>query len=82
MINAFEGSTPVIAAGTYVHSSADVLGEVQLGANCWVGPGARIRGDYGRIVIGANTAVEDNVVFHARPNEQTTGGGGVRADFD
>jgi carbonic anhydrase/acetyltransferase-like protein (isoleucine patch superfamily) len=34
--------------------------------------GARIRGDYGRIEIGDHTAVEDNVVIHARPGEQTT----------
>jgi phenylacetic acid degradation protein len=72
MINTFEGKTPVIGADTYVHPSADVFGDVVLGAGCWVGPGARIRGDYGRILIGAHTAVEDNVVIHARPDEQTT----------
>lgn len=71
MINAFESKTPKIGAGTYVHPSADVFGDVQLGAGCWVGPGARIRGDYGRIQIGDATAVEDNVVIHARPNERT-----------
>ena len=72
MINSFEGKTPVIDPDAYIHPSADVLGEVRIGAGCWVGPGARIRGDYGRIVIGQNTAVEDNVVIHARPDEQTT----------
>lgn len=72
MINTFEGKTPAIGEGTYVHPSADVFGDVQIGAGCWVGPGARIRGDYGRIVIADHTAVEDNVVIHARPNEQTT----------
>lgn len=72
MINTFEGKTPEIGDGAYVHPSADVFGNVKLGAECWVGPGARVRGDYGRIVIGDGTAVEDNVVVHARPNEQTT----------
>lgn len=72
MIHAFENHTPVVGPGTYVHPSADVFGNVQIGAGCWIGPGARIRGDYGRIVIGDHTAVEDNVVIHARPNEQTT----------
>jgi len=72
MINSFEGRTPEIGPGTYVHPSADVFGNVQLGAGCWIGPGARIRGDYGRIEIGDHTAVEDNVVIHARPGEQTT----------
>jgi carbonic anhydrase/acetyltransferase-like protein (isoleucine patch superfamily) len=71
-IGSFEGKSPVIGEGTYVHPSADVFGDVVLGRGCWVGPGARIRGDYGRIVIGDSTAVEDNVVIHARPGEQTT----------
>jgi carbonic anhydrase/acetyltransferase-like protein (isoleucine patch superfamily) len=72
MINTFEGKTPQIGDGSYIHPSADVFGNVEIGANCWIGPGARIRGDYGRIVIGDNTAVEDNAVIHARPDEQTT----------
>ena len=72
MINTFEGKTPEIANGAYIHPSADVFGNVKIGTGCWIGPGARIRGDYGRIVIGDNTAVEDNVVIHARPDEQTT----------
>jgi carbonic anhydrase/acetyltransferase-like protein (isoleucine patch superfamily) len=77
MINSFEGHTPEIAPGTYVHPSADVLGNVKIGAGCWIGPGARIRGDYGRIEIGDHTAVEDNVVIHARPDEKTTIGNRV-----
>ena len=72
MISTFEGKTPKIASGSYVHPSADVIGNVQIGGGCWIGPGARIRGDYGRIVIGDNSSVEDNCVIHARPDEQTT----------
>ncbi len=77
MINTFEGKTPVIGEGSYVHPSADVFGNIQVGSGCWIGPGARIRGDYGRIVIGDNTSVEDNCVIHARPDEQTTLGNWV-----
>ena len=77
MINTFEGKTPAIKDRSYVHPSADVLGDVTIGSDCWVGPGARIRGDYGRIVIGDNTSVEDNCVIHARPGEQTTIGNWV-----
>jgi carbonic anhydrase/acetyltransferase-like protein (isoleucine patch superfamily) len=40
MINSFEGKTPQIGAGSYVHPSADVFGNVQIGAGCWIGPGA------------------------------------------
>ena len=77
MINTFEGKTPAIGEGTYVHPSADVFGNVQVGSDCWIGPGARIRGDYGRIVIGDNTSVEDNCIIHARPDERTTIGNWV-----
>lgn len=72
MINSFEGKTPTIGPGSYVHPSADVFGDVLIGAGCWIGPGARIRGDYGHISIGDHTSVEDNCVIHARPGEQTT----------
>jgi len=70
-VAAFEGKRPQIGKGTYVHPSADVFGDVTIGENCWIGPGARIRGDYGRIVIGSHTSVEDNCIVHARPGEQT-----------
>jgi carbonic anhydrase/acetyltransferase-like protein (isoleucine patch superfamily) len=77
MISVFESLVPVLGPDSYVHPSADVLGNVRIGAGCWIGPGARIRGDYGRIVIGDCTAVEDNCVVHARPGEQTTIGNWV-----
>ncbi len=71
-IASFEGQRPVIGEGTYVHPSADVFGDVRIGAGCWIGPGARIRGDYGTILIGDHCSVEDNCVIHARPGERTT----------
>lgn len=67
----FEGKRPVIGAGSFIFPTADVLGDVVLGENVYVGPGARVRGDYGRIVIGDNSAVEENVVIHARPDDLT-----------
>jgi phenylacetic acid degradation protein len=70
-INAFENKVPVIGAGSWVHPSADVIGSVTLGKHCWIGPGARLRGDYGTIHIGDHTAVEDGCVIHARPDDVT-----------
>ena len=70
-IYTFEGKTPKIGPGAHVFDSADVIGDVVLGHDVYVGPGARIRGDYGRIEIGDGTAVEDNVVIHARPDQKT-----------
>jgi len=68
-IGIFEGRRPVVGPGSYVHPSADVIGDVRIGERCWIGPGARLRGDYGRVIIGDCSAVEDNCVVHARPDE-------------
>ena len=77
MISSFEGKTPIVKRDTYVHPSADVIGAVEIGSGCWVGPGARIRGDYGSIVIGDNTCVQDNCVIHAMPGEHMSIGNWV-----
>lgn len=68
----FEDRIPSIGQDTYVHPSASIIGDVSIGEGCWIGPGACIRGDYGRIAIGNCTSIEENVVVHARPGEQTT----------
>ena len=67
----FENKKPGIGKGTFIFDSADVIGDVVIGENCYIGPGARIRGDYGSIRIGDNTAIEENVVIHARPDDIT-----------
>lgn len=67
----FEDRVPRIGSETYIHPSASVIGDVVIGKGCWVGPGASIRGDYGAIVIGDYTSVEENAVIHARPGERT-----------
>lgn len=76
-LGSFEDKKPRLGARTYVHPSADVLGDVTIGRGCWIGPGARIRGDYGTIVIGDHCSVEDNCVIHVRPGEKTTIGNWV-----
>jgi phenylacetic acid degradation protein len=73
----FENRKPIIKKGSFIYESADVIGEVDIGKNCYIGPGARIRGDYGSITIGDNTAIEENVVIHARPGDVTTIGSHV-----
>jgi len=66
-----DGFFPEIGAGTYICPDASVIGNVKLAERCFVAPGARIRGDYGRIEIGEGTSIEDNCVVHARPGEIT-----------
>lgn len=73
----FENKKPLVGKGTFIFPSADVIGNVTIGENCYVGPGARVRGDYGSIKIGNDTAVEENVVIHARPHEKTIIGNSV-----
>jgi phenylacetic acid degradation protein len=65
----FEDKIPKIGKGTYVSQSAEIIGDVTVGARCYIGPGARIRGDYGKVAVGDKTSVEENCVLHARPNE-------------
>ena len=63
-IQSFLGHFPQLAAGVYVHASASVIGEVTLGENVSVWPGAAIRGDINFIRIGAGSNIQDCAVLH------------------
>ena len=65
MIRSFNGKTPKIAKSDFVSETAYIVGDVEIGENSSVWPGAVLRGDFGKIKIGVNTAVEDNCVIHA-----------------
>jgi carbonic anhydrase/acetyltransferase-like protein (isoleucine patch superfamily) len=65
----FEGKVPKIGKETYIAETTDVIGDVVIGNNCYIGPGARIKGDYGSIRIGNETSVQENCIIHVRPNE-------------
>ena len=69
MLYRFDGKEPEIGNDTYVSELAIVIGDVKIGDNCYIGHKAILRGDYGRIEIGAGTAVEEGVLIHAPPNE-------------
>ena len=64
MIRSFNGKTPEIHESAFVSEAAYVVGDVEIGENSSVWPGAVIRGDWGKIKIGRNSAVEDNCVIH------------------
>jgi phenylacetic acid degradation protein len=74
----FEGKRPMIGIGTFVPETADVVGDVIIGEDCFIGVGARLRGDYGRIRIGDRTSVQENVVIHARDGDETLIGSNVQ----
>jgi carbonic anhydrase/acetyltransferase-like protein (isoleucine patch superfamily) len=65
MIRSFDGKTPRIAESAFVSEAAYVIGDVEIGENSGVFPGAVIRGDFASIKIGHNTMVEDGSIVHS-----------------
>jgi carbonic anhydrase/acetyltransferase-like protein (isoleucine patch superfamily) len=67
---------PRIDPDAYVHPRASVIGDVTLGPETSVWPSAVLRGDYGAIVVGARTSIQDGTVIHAGPGFPTVVGSG------
>ena len=72
MIRAFEGTTPVLSAETYVAENATVIGKVMLGEGASVWYGCVLRGDVGSITIGARTNIQDLSVIHVTGGQHDT----------
>lgn len=58
---------PTIDSAAFVHPEAVIIGNVQIGPQSSIWPGAVLRGDGGNITIGARTSVQDNAVLHTTP---------------
>ena len=67
----FEGKRPSIGKGSYIAPEATIIGDVTLGEDCYVAAGARLRGDWGKITIGAGSNIQDNCIIHAYPGGET-----------
>jgi phenylacetic acid degradation protein len=67
MIYEFEGIKPVIHESSFVHETAAIIGDVIIGKDVYIGPGAAIRGDWGRIVIEDGCNVQENCTIHMFP---------------
>ena len=63
----FEGFRPVIHETAFIHPNATVTGNVIIGRDVYVGPGAAIRGDWGGIVIEDGCNVQENCTVHMFP---------------
>lgn len=63
----FDGFIPVIDESAYVHPNATVTGNVFIGKNVYIGPGAAIRGDWGGIIIEDGCNVQENCTIHMFP---------------
>jgi phenylacetic acid degradation protein len=68
---AIDGIVPVVDPTAYVHPSAVLIGDVIVGARCYVGPCASIRGDFGRIVLQEGANLQDCCVMHGFPGTDT-----------
>ncbi|MEQ1553521.1 MAG: transferase hexapeptide repeat family protein [Ferruginibacter sp.] len=63
----FNSYVPVVHPSSYVHPQACVTGNVIIGKNCYIGPGAALRGDWGQIIIEDGCNVQENCTVHMFP---------------
>lgn len=71
MIYSFNGFIPVVHPSSFIHPQACVTGNVIIGANVYVAPGAAIRGDWGEIEIEDGCNVQENCTIHMFPGVTT-----------
>lgn len=67
MFYEYKGIKPVVAESSFVHPQAAVTGNVIIGKNCYIGPGAALRGDWGQIIIEDGCNVQENCTIHMFP---------------
>ena len=63
----FNNYIPVIHESSFIHPLAAVTGNVIIGKNCYIGPGAAIRGDWGQVIIEDGCNVQENCNIHMFP---------------
>ena len=68
-VYSFQGYIPVVHKTSYVHPLAAVTGNVIIGKNCYIGPGAAIRGDWGQIILEDGVNVQENCTVHMFPGK-------------
>ncbi|WP_299218392.1 transferase hexapeptide repeat family protein [uncultured Aquimarina sp.] len=69
MIYSFKGYIPVVHESSFVHPLAAVTGNVIIGKDCYIGPGAAIRGDWGEIILEDGVNVQENCTVHMFPGK-------------
>jgi len=67
MIYSFNNFTPVIHESSFIHPQSAVTGNVIIGKDCYIGPGAALRGDWGQIIIEDGCNVQENCTIHMFP---------------
>jgi len=67
MIYRYQEYIPVIHSSSFIHPQAAVTGNVIIGRNCYIGPGAALRGDWGQIILEDGCNVQENCTVHMFP---------------
>jgi len=67
-----EKKIPKISKSSYLHPQAVIIGEVEIGAGCFIGAGAVLRGDFGKIKIGDGTIIQENCIIHVGVKKTVT----------
>ena len=73
----FKNHIPIIHPTSFVHPLAAVTGNVIIGKNCYIGPGAAIRGDWGEIILEDGVNVQENCTVHMFPGKSIILKGGA-----
>lgn len=66
-----DGIRPVVDPTAFVHPTAVLIGDVIIGAGCYIGPVCSLRGDFGRLIVEAGGNVQDTCVMHGFPARDT-----------
>ncbi|MEQ9286784.1 MAG: transferase hexapeptide repeat family protein [Cyclobacteriaceae bacterium] len=72
MIYEFQGFKPIISPSAFVHPMATITGNVIIGKDVYIGPGAAVRGDWGKIIIEDGCNVQENCTIHMFPGTTVT----------
>ena len=66
----FDGKRPRVPDDSFVHPQASLIGDVEIGHECMIAPGVSIRADFGPVVIGDRSSIQDNAVIHVYPGSK------------
>ena len=69
MIYEFNGYRPVIDPSSFIHQEATIIGNVIIGKDVYIGPGASLRGDWGQIIVKDGGNIQDNCIIHIFPGK-------------
>lgn len=72
MFYEFKGFRPVVHESSFVHPQACITGNVVIGMNVYIGPGAALRGDWGGIIVEDGCNVQENCIIHMFPGITVT----------